>query len=66
LSEEDLTNASQADLDRFKKVDVDVDGKLTKEGKYTFLSFIYHEEICEGWIDVYCFAAFEKKLTYFL
>ena len=51
MSEEDLKNASQADLDRFKKVDVDVDGKLTKEGKYTFLSYIYHEEICEGWID---------------
>jgi hypothetical protein len=36
LSEEDLKNASQADLDRFKKVDVDVDGKLTKEGIFSF------------------------------
>ena len=40
LTEDDLKNASEADLSRFKKVDVNVDGKLTQEGILNFF------EIC--------------------
>lgn len=43
LTKDDLKNASEADLSRFSKVDVNVDGKLTQEGNF-ILKIFYNSQ----------------------